>query len=113
MELVAQSISSNTVGENEGRLRAMSDEVKALCDMLMEYRQSCKAEGGIESRMAQITDALANEPEQSEAYDDTLVRQLIDTIRVVGENKLEIIFRSGLTYEQDISPKVKKLVRVS
>lgn len=43
----------------------------------------------------------------------TLVRQLIDTIRVVGENKLEIIFRSGLTYEQDISPKVKKLVRIS
>ena len=81
--------------------------------MLTEYRQACNAQGGIESRMAEITQALENEPEQSEAYDDTLVRQLIDTIRVVGENKLEIIFRSGLTYEQDISPKVKKLVRVS
>ncbi len=113
MELVAQSISSNTVGENEGRLRAMSDEIKALCDMLTEYRQSCNAQGGIESRMAEITEALENEPEQSEAYDDILVRQLIDTIKVVGENKLEIVFRSGLTYEQDICPKVRKLVRVS
>ena len=53
------------------------------------------------------------EPEQSEAYDDTLVRQLIDTIKVVGESKLEIVFRSGLAYEQEISPNVRKLVRVS
>lgn len=113
MELVAQSISSNTVGENEGRLKAMSDEIKALCDMLTEYRQACNAQGGIESRMAEITQALENEPEQSEAYDDTLVRQLIDTIKVVGESKLEIVFRSGLAYEQEISPNVRKLVRVS
>lgn len=113
MELVAQSISSNSVGENEGRLKAMSDEIKALCDMLAQYRQSCNAKNSVGSRMAEIAGILENEPEQSDIYDDTLVRQLIDAIRVVGENKLEIMFRSGFTYEQSISPKVKKLVRVS
>ena len=113
MELVAQSISSNSVGENEGRLKAMSDEIKALCDMLAEYRQSCNAENSVGNRMAGITDILENEPEQSDTYDDILVRQLIDTIRVMGENKLEITFTCGLTYEQSISPKVRKLVRCS
>lgn len=113
MELVAQSIFSNTVGENEGRLKAMSDEIKALCDMLAQYRQFYNEENGVGNRMAEIAEILENEPEQSDIYDDTLVRQLIDTIKVVGENKLEIMFRSGLTYEQDINPKVKKLVRVS
>ncbi len=113
MELVAQSISNNTVGENEGRLKAMSDEIKALCDMLAQYRQSCNAENSVGSRMAEIAGILENEPEQSDTYDDTLVRQLIDTIRVVGENKLEIMFRGGFTCEQSISPKVRKLVRVS
>lgn len=44
-------------------------------------------------------------------YEDS--RQLIDTIKVIDENKLEIIFRCGLTYKQSISPKVRKLVRVS
>ncbi len=109
MELVAQSIGNNTVGENEGRLRAMSDEIKALCDMLAEYRQSCNTENTIENRLAVITEILENEPEQSDIYNDTLVRQLIDTIKVMGEDRLEIIFKCGLNYEQNIFPKVKKL----
>lgn len=109
MELVAQSIGNNTVGENEGRLRAMSDEIKALCDMLTEYRQSCNTENTIENRLAVITEILENEPEQSDVYNDTLVRQLIDTIKVMGEDRLEIIFKCGLNYEQSIFPKVKKL----
>lgn len=109
MELIAQSIGNNTVGENEGRLRAMSDEIKALCDMLTEYRQSCNTENTIENRLAVITEILENEPEQSDIYNDTLVRQLIDTIKVMGEDRLEIIFKCGLNYEQSIFPKVKKL----
>lgn len=109
MELIAQSIGNNTVGENEGRLRAMSDEIKALCDMLTEYRQSCNTESTIESRVAVITETLENEPEQSDIYNDTLVRQLIDTIMVMGEDRLEITFKCGLKHEQRIIPKVKKL----
>lgn len=113
MELVAQSIAANTVGENEGRLKAMSDEIKSLCDMLAEFRQSCKTESGIESRMAQITEILENEPEGSGVYNDALVRQLIDTIKVMGEDKLEITFQCGLRYEQSIAPKVRKLNKAS
>lgn len=109
MELVAQSIGSNTVGENEGRLRVMSDEIKALCDMLAEYKKSCNTESTIENRVAVITEILENEPEQNDFYNDILVRQLIDTIKVLGEDKLEIIFKCGLKYEQSIFPKVKKL----
>ena len=109
MELVAQSIGSNTVGENEGRLRAMSDEIKALCDMLAEYKKSCNTESTIENRVAVITEILENEPEQSDTYNDTLVRQLIDTIKIMGEDKLGITFKCGLKYNQNIIPKVKKL----
>lgn len=113
MELIAQSIGSNTVGENEGRLRTMSDEIKVLCDMLADYRQSCNTENTIESRVAVITETLENEPEQSDIYNDTLVRQLIDTIKVMGEDRLKIIFKCGLKYEQSIFPKVKKLSAAS
>jgi len=109
MELITQSIRNNTVGENEGRLRATSDEIKALCDMLAEYRQSCNTESTIENRVAVITGILENEPEQCDTYNDTLVRQLIDTIKVMGEDKLEITFKCGLKYDQTIIPKVKRL----
>lgn len=109
MKLITQSICNHTVGENEGRLHAMSDEIKALCDMLADYKQSCNTESTIENRVAVITELLENEPEQSDTYNDTLVRQLIDTVKVMGEDRLEIIFKGGLKYEQSIIPKVKKL----
>lgn len=109
MELVKQSIENHSVGENEGRLRAMSDEVKALSDLLAQYRQSQNTQGSVESRMAQITESLEREPEHSDAYDDVLVRQLIDTIKVMGEDRLEIHFSCGLRYEQTIQLKVRKL----
>lgn len=113
MELVTQSIGNNTVGENEGVLKAMSDEIKALSDMLVEYKRTCNTESTIENRVAEITEILENEPEQNDAYNDVLVRQLIDTIKIIDEEKLEISFKCGLQYEQSISLKVRKINRAS
>jgi DNA invertase Pin-like site-specific DNA recombinase len=113
MELVTQSIGNNTVGENEGLLKAMSDEIKALSDMLAEYKRTCNTESTIENRVAEITEILENEPEQNDAYNDVLVRQLIDTIKIIDEEKLEISFKCGLQYEQSISSKVRKINRAS
>lgn len=60
-----------------------------------------------------MTEILDSEPEGIEAYNDRLVRQLIQTIRVMGEDKLLIVFKCGLEYEQPISLKVRKLNRAS
>jgi DNA invertase Pin-like site-specific DNA recombinase len=65
MELVTQSIGSNTVGENEGLLKAMSDEIKALSDMLAEYKRTCNTESTIENRVGEITVILESEPEKT------------------------------------------------
>ena len=109
MALVAQCTASGTVGKNEGRLKSMSDEIRDLCDMLAQYRQSSGAEDAIQSRIDAITEILENEPDAGGAYDDALVRQLIDTIKVKGEDRLEIVFKCGLTYEQSVTPKVRRL----
>lgn len=109
MELVEESTHNHTVSENSTRLRAMSDEVKSLSDMLSEYRRSCDMESSVESQVARITEVLENEPEHSDSYDDELVRQIIDTIKVIDEGRLEIYFKGGFRYEQPITLKVRKL----
>lgn len=113
MELVRQSTAESSVGENLSRLKAMSDEIKALCDMLAEYKQSCNSDSDIKRRMNEITEILENEPEDCTAYNDTLVRQLIHTIKVIGEDKLEITFKCGMSYEQHIAPTVRKINKAS
>jgi len=112
MDLISESVSSNTVGQNETRLKAMSDEIKDLHDMLAQYRQTSSTEGTIKHRVDEITELLLQVPEKSE-YDDILVRQLIDTIQVMDENTLLITFKWGQEYRQSIDIKVRKLKRAA
>jgi DNA invertase Pin-like site-specific DNA recombinase len=112
MELISESVSSNTVSQNEARLKAMSDEIKDLHDMLVQYRKTSGTEVTIQNRVDEITEILLHEPEKSE-YDDILVRQIVDTIQVMNDNTLLITFKWGLEYRQSIDTKVRKLNRTA
>lgn len=77
--------------------------------MLTEYKATSGTQVSIEQKIEDITDFLEQAPVDYTTYDDTLVRQLIDTIKVNSDNILKIYFKNGLEYEQSISPKVRKL----
>lgn len=113
MELVAASTDSGTVSENVDRLKAMSNEIKELHERLKQYREACAAEKSVDLKLAEMTDTLEAEPEEVIEYNDSLVRQLIDTIKVIGTDRLLVIFKNGLEYEQSIQPKVRKINRVA
>lgn len=108
MALIQDSVLSNTVGENERRLKTMSDEIKALSDMITDYKNS-QNNINIESTINDLEEILYSEPDQNDEYDDDLVRQLIDTIKVVGDDKLIFTFKCGLVYEQPIQLQVRRL----
>lgn len=108
MDLVNQSIDGHSVGENEGRFKAMSDEIRALHDRLTEYRESRAGSGDAAARAAGMEETLCVEPEKGGGYDDDLVRQLIAVIKVMGTDRLLITFKCGLEYEQPMASKVRK-----
>lgn len=108
MSLIQESVLSNTVGENEGRLKAMNDEIKALSGSITEYRKSQGYENGIESKICELGEILYNEPEKVDTYSDELVRQLIDTIKVAGDDKLIITFKCGTVHEQTVNRNIRK-----
>lgn len=107
MELVQESVLSNTVGENESRLKAMSDEIKGLSDIITDYRNS-QDNTNIENKICELEYTLYSEPDQSDEYDDDLVRQLIDTIKVMENDTLLINFRCGITYEQPLKRNIRR-----
>lgn len=113
MELVAESTDSGTVSDNVDHLKAMSDEIKALHERLKQYREACAAEKSVDLKIAKMTHTLEAEPEEIIEYNDSLVRQLIDTIKVIGTDKLLVIFKNGLEYEQSMQPKIRKINRVA
>lgn len=113
MELVAESTDSGTVSDNVYRMKAMSNEIKELHERLKQYREACAAEKSADLKLAEMTHTLEAEPEEVIEYNASLVRQLIDTIKVIGTDRLLVIFKNGLEYEQSIQPRVKKINRVA
>ena len=106
MTLVKESIANNTVSANESKLKAMNDEVKELNDNIMLYK---KRNTNSNDKFIHLEQRLKHESSTENKYDDNLVRELIDTIKVIGDNKLQIIFKCGITYEQEISIKINRL----
>ena len=84
------------------------DEIKALSDMITDYKNS-QNNINIESTINDLEETLYSEPDQNDEYDDDLVRQLINTIKVVGDDKLIFTFKCGLVYEQPIQLQVRRL----
>lgn len=108
MELVSLSVDTNSVMDNEEKFKAMSDETKALQDSLTEYKRSCEYEKDIKYHIADINETLQNDVEIMHRYNDDLVRQIIDTIKVVDRDRLLVIFKDGTKYVQSITVNIRR-----
>ena len=105
----ALHISHNTLADNEEQLKAMSDEIASLNKSLTEQQEASKSDHTIENNLKTIGEALENEPDQMNQYNEVLVRQLIETIKVIDRGRLLITFRGGLQYLQTIEPNIRRM----
>ncbi len=111
MDIMKKSIENGTLADNEEELKNMSDEIRKLHDMLVTYRTANDTEETIQNNMDDITSFLEVESTQQGEYNDQLVRQLIDTVKVISEHKILVCFKNGLEYEQELHLKVRQLKR--
>ncbi len=111
MDIMKKSIESGTIADSEEELKTMSDEIRKLHDMLVTYRTANNTEETIQESMTDITEFLELESTQPGEYNDQLVRQLIDTVKVISEHKILVCFKNGLEYEQELHLKVRQLKR--
>ena len=108
MELMSQSIANNTVMENEARLKAMNDEIMDLYEKVMQYKENNSTKTTISKKLKEYTEFLLVDTAESDTYNDTLVRQLIHTIKVM-DDYLTIYFKNGTEWAQPVELKVQRL----
>lgn len=58
--------------------------------------------------IADINETLQNDVEIMHRYNDDLVRQIIDTIKVVDRDRLLVIFKDGTKYVQNITVNIRR-----
>ena len=100
-DLLAIILNTDHPETYDAQMKAMSDEIVSLQDTLAKQEERGKSDE-FSRKIEDIRTALRNAPFEITEYSDNAVRQMIDTIKVMNENKLLIIFKGGFEVEQPL-----------
>ena len=89
-----------TIKNNDDRFEEISNEIKMLKFTLIAQEKKEITLGNTNSRITEILQILENENLNLIEYDDILVRQLIENVTVLDEDKIRIEFKGGFQVEQ-------------
>lgn len=102
MELVAVSAKAGNPASYEEKFKEISEEIQSLQKTLERHKALQNGPDAFTLQMENICKALQDAPFECTEYKDSIVRQMIDTIKVMSKDALRIIFKGGYVIEQSI-----------
>lgn len=99
----------NETVQNGGDMEECEDEFKTISEQIEQLKQHVEAirrsqsqDAAYEKRLATIQKTIDQRQANRSAYDDTIVRQMIECIKVHNGGRLEVIFGGGYAVEEYI-----------
>lgn len=101
LALIEENAKKGIVTEDfDEQYQKISEEIKTLKRLkLNAVREQKKAEN-FEQRVSAVDTCLKKTTCEVREFDDDLVRRLLQTIKVINEDTLEIQFKSGIVMKQ-------------
>lgn len=100
--IVAEAAQEGDGGNYTDRLKALVDETATLkkerTDIQAQYQTNSQAL----QRMEDVAKVLAQEPVELAQWEESLIRQLVDTVKVISAEKIVVYLRDGQEIEQDM-----------
>lgn len=93
--LLTKALAENDDGKYDFQFARIKQELEGLQAQLEGVQAVQKAQAVDEVRMAEIAALLEKFKESGLAFDDLLVRKVVETVRVESTEKLEITFKDG------------------
>lgn len=104
LRLVDQSITSGTsMDDMDGEFQEIAQEIGQLNRRLKAIQESHTANDDYERKVQFLSEAIERKKHHLNEYDDTLVRQMIECVKIHSDGKAEIIFGGGYTMEEQIN----------
>lgn len=103
MNIIKESIRNST--ESSGyteKLTVINTQMKLLQSTVEQLEKTVGSHSSIDLKLEQVKQALSKMTEDISEYDDRLVRQSIDMIKVRGQDSLHITFKDGFEYTQSL-----------
>lgn len=101
--MVTESIKAGSdIESNEEEYKSIAEEIEQLKSRIQAIQEKNSADEDFESRIANIQSIIEQRRMNADQYDDSIVRQMVECIKVYHDGKIEIIFGGGYTVEEKI-----------
>lgn len=96
MALVSEAVAEGqSIDDNEGEFKEISDEIAQLNNRVSAIKELMTNDENAKNRLESINTKVEELKDGITEYDDTIVRQMIECIKVYDDNKIEVIFGGG------------------
>ena len=87
----------------ESKVPQVLEQIEQLNKRIKAIQESENEDGELQERLATIQSTIDNRELNRNAYDDSIVRQMIECIKVFKDGTLKIIFGGGYEVEVNLN----------
>lgn len=103
MALVSEAVAEGqSIDDNEGEFKEISDEIAQLNNRVSATKELMTNDENAKNRLESINAKVEELKDGITEYDDTIVRQMIECIKVYDDNKIEVIFGGGTSIIEEL-----------
>ena len=103
LELVNETVAAGKdVESSEDEFKGISDQIEQLNRRIAAIQESIHKDGSRQARLEEIQNIIAERNANETQYDDSIVRQMIECIKVHNNGKVTIIFGGGYEIEETL-----------
>ena len=84
------------------RLKALVDEAQDLKERRQGLLDEGDSKAGIMRRIENASNVMTSATSNFHEWNDNIIRQLVDTVKVLSATKIEIILRGGISVIQEL-----------
>ena len=100
--LFAQMHSNEDLTAHAGEFKQITDTLAELKELKKRMLEQQSEDAAANRRVAQAASFLEGQSAAVTEWDESMIRQLIDTVKVLSADKLKISFHGGIEIEQDM-----------
>ena len=101
LDLVSESIQEGNDAESyEEEFKSISTQIEQLNGRINAIRESESEDGELQARLEEIQDTIANRKKNKDVYDDSIVRQMVECIKVYKDGRIQILLGGGYEIEE-------------
>ena len=90
------------VESSEDEFKGISDQIEQLNRRIAAIQENVHKDGSRQARLEEIQSIIAKRSANETQYDDSIVRQMIECIKVHSGGRLTIIFGGGYEIEETL-----------